>query len=381
MRTSSVTPIAMSSRFLRLCGLATLLALAACAHRAGISDGTGRGPHLAKSGVAHVRVAEAFVTAASPGDNVDSPAAWADADGDVLLIATAKKRGVLKLYDGNSGEALGEHGGPGSAAGRFDKPNGIFVVGDLLFIVDRGNRRVQVLRLPAFAPLGEFGAGELRSPYGLWVRERGPGHYEVIVSDSYIAGIDERGDAIPPPLAELGERFRRYEVSLADGGVVADHLGAFGDTTAEGAVRLAESVWGDPRHDRLLVSEEEVAVGTALRDYGFDGRYRRTHGRGVFKAQSEGIALWACDDGSGYWIATDQFKDRSLFHVFDRASLDHLGAFAGHTVGNTDGVWLHQPATTRFPAGVFYAVHDDQAVGAFDWRDIARALHLRERCD
>ena len=108
-----------------------------------------------------------------------------------------------------------------------------------------------------------------------------------------------------------------------------------------------------------------------------DGRYRgRDIGQGVFKAQAEGIALWQCDDGSGYWITTDQFKDRTLFHVWDRRSLRHVGAFAGNTVANTDGIWLHQGATARFPQGVFYAVHDDMGVGAFDWRDITRALGL-----
>ena len=77
---------------------------------------------------------------------------------------------------------------------------------------------------------------------------------------------------------------------------------------------------------------------------------------------------------------TDQFKDRSLFHVFDRQTLTHLGAFAGNTVANTDGVWLEQRGSARFPAGVFYAVHDDQAIGAFDWNDIARGLSLRADC-
>ena len=69
-----------------------------------------------------------------------------------------------------------------------------------------------------------------------------------------------------------------------------------------------------------------------------------------------------------------------MFHLFDRRTLEHVGAFAGETVGNTDGIWLHQDATTRFPAGAFYAVHDDQAVGAFDWRDVAKALKLPETC-
>ncbi|KRD31417.1 hypothetical protein ASE35_15560 [Lysobacter sp. Root916] len=146
-------------------------------------------------------------------------------------------------------------------------------------------------------------------------------------------------------------------------------------------IRVPESLWGDVAHDRLLIAEEDLKTGTAVREYDLAGNYRgRTLGLGLFKAQAEGIALWACPDGSGYWIATDQFKDRSLFHVFDRQTLAHLGAFSGETVGNTDGVWLQQTATKRFPAGVFYAVHDDMGVGAFDWRDIAKALSLRESC-
>lgn len=157
--------------------------------------------------------------------------------------------------------------------------------------------------------------------------------------------------------------------------------GTFGDTTPAGAIRIPESVWGDPAHDRLLVSEEAVATGTALREYDLDGRLRgRTIGPGLCRAQAEGVALWQCADGNGHWIATDQRKDRSLFHVFDRRTLVYLGAFAGETVGNTDGVWLHQAASRRFPAGAFYAVHDDQAVAAFDWREVARALDLRETC-
>jgi 3-phytase len=129
------------------------------------------------------------------------------------------------------------------------------------------------------------------------------------------------------------------------------------------------------------VEPSGAATGTALREYRMDGRYAgRTIGEGLFRAQAEGIALWQCDDGSGYWLATDQFKDRSLFHVFDRETLAHRGAFAGHATGNTDGVWLHQSGTANFPHGVFYAVHDDMAVAAFDWRDIAAALELRETC-
>nr|WP_238978769.1 phytase [Lysobacter arseniciresistens] len=336
---------------------------------------------LTDAGVAYETVTEAFITARTPDDNVDSPALWRAADGRTLLLATAKATGRLMAYDGDTGASLAPVGRPGVGAGGFDRPNGIFVVDDLVFVVERDNHRVQVLRLPEMEPLGQFGAGELRQPYGIWLHATAPGEYDVRVTDAYMAGVDARGDDIVPPLADLDERVRRYRVRIDGDTVRATPAGTEGDTTAAGAIRIPESIWGDTTHGRLLVAEEDTATGTALREYRLDGHYAgRTIGEGLFKAQAEGIALWQCDDGSGYWLATDQFKDRSLFHVFDRESLAHLGAFAGATTANTDGVWLHQPGTSNFPAGVFYAVHDDMAVAAFDWRDIARALDLRTGC-
>jgi 3-phytase len=342
---------------------------------------TAADPLLAASGVAHVTVRERFVTPLTPQDNVDSPALWLGPDGKAVLLATAKKTGRLMRYDGDSGAAAGAVGKPGTAAGQFDRPNGIFVHDDLLFVVERDNHRVQVLRLPGFESLGSFGETELQQPYGIWLRAADGGGYDVLVSDAYMAGKDANGDDIVPPLAELDRRVRRYAVTVSGGTVRATLRGSVGDTSDAGAIRIPESLWGDTVHDRLLIAEEDTITGTAVREYDLAGRYKgRTLGLGLFKAQAEGIALWQCADGSGYWIATDQFKDRSLFHIFDRVTLEHLGAFAGETVANTDGIWLHQAGTKRFPQGVFYAVHDDQGVGAFDWADIARTLGLRARC-
>ena len=334
-------------------------------------------PLLAHANVPHAVVGEAFLTPMTPTDNVDSPALWVDGSGKPMLLATAKATGRLMKYDGDTGVAAGVVGAKGSGAGQFDRPNGIFVIDDLVFVVERDNRRVQVLRAPAMTPLGSFGQDALQQPYGIWLQRMAPGRYDVLVSDAYMAGEDAKGDDVVPPLAQLDRRLRRYTVTVGVDAVTAMLAGNVGDTSEAGAIRIPESVWGDPSHDRLLIAEEDTNVGTSIRVYDMSGRYRGLElGKGVFKAQAEGIALWQCADGGGYWITTDQFKDRSLFHVWDRRSLRHLGAFAGRTVGNTDGVWLHQAGTARFPGGVFYAVHDDMGVGAFDWRDVATALKL-----
>ena len=338
-------------------------------------------PLIRDAGIDYATVAEAFVTAETPKDNIDSPASWASPDGKVWLFATAKEGKGLVLYDGDTGATLRGVGTEGSRPGQFKRPNGVSVHGDHVFVVERDNRRVQVLSLPALATVATFGEKELHKPYGLWVREHASGELEVLVTDAYMAGEDANGDEIPPPLSELARRVQRYLVHIDGDAVSAVNAGAFGDVTEAGAIRVPESVWGDPAHDRLLISEEDLGTGTAVREYSLAGEFRgRSIGLGRFRAQAEGLALWACADGSGYWLATDQFKDRSLFHVYDRKTLEPLGAFAGRTVANTDGVWLHQAPTTRFPKGVFYAVHDDKAVGAFDWRDVATALDLRQDC-
>lgn len=367
---------------------ATLLALAACAGKPAATaarepdEQATIEPLLATSGVTHATVREAFVTPLTPEDNVDSPALWRSPSGEAVLLATAKKTSRLMRYDGDTGAANGVVGSAGAGAGQFERPNGIFVVDDLVFVVERDNRRVQVLRAPDFRAIGSFGTQDLQQPYGIWLRAVGKGRYDVLVSDAYMAGKTAAGDDVVPPLAELDRRVRRYHVDRTGDGIVAALQASIGDTSRDGAIRVPESLWGDPAHDRLLIAEEDLPTGTAVREYDLAGRYRgRTLGLGLFKAQAEGIALWQCADGSGYWITTDQYKDRSLFHVFDRVSLAHLGAFAGETVANTDGVWLHQAGTARFPQGVFYAVHDDQGVGAFDWNDIAATLKLRSRCD
>ena len=328
--------------------------------------------------VAHVVVKEAFVTPATPEENIDSPASWLQ-DGKRMLVASAKATDQLVVYDGDTGQRLRTVGGTGTALGQLQRPNGVATIDDrYLFVVERDNHRVQMFQLPDFTPLLAFGADALQQPYGLWVQPKGEG-YEVLVSDAYMAGEDAQGEDIIPPLAQLDRRFRRYELTQAGGKWTARDAGAFGDTGAAGAIRVPESLFGDAANNRLLVAEEDVPTGTLLREYDLQGRYLgRDVGKGQYVAQAEGIALMRCADGSGWWVASDQFADRTVFHLFDRRSLAHVGSFAGEVTGLTDGVWLDERGDARFPQGVLYASHLDLGVAAFDWRDIAAALELPE---
>ena len=336
-------------------GLAVLL-LPGCALWRGAKEPDERAsdePRLGASDIAHEVVAEAFITPANPPDEVDSPTAWLTPEGGRWLISTGKETHQLLVHDGETGALLRRVGAKGPAPGQFNRPNGVFAWGDRLFVVERDNRRVQVLSLPGFTPLATFGEGELRSPYGLWLHEPEGGRIELWVTDSFMDGDDYD---VVPPLEALSARIKRFSVLIDGDAVSARFDGASGDTSEAGALRVVESIAGDVANNRLLVAEEDVPTGTGYRVYGFDGGYAgRDIGVGEFGAQAEGIALWACPDGSGYWLASDQFKDTTLFRVYDRKTLEAKGRFAGRDTGMTDGVWLSQAPSTRFPAGVFYA--------------------------
>ncbi|MCB1599112.1 MAG: phytase [Lysobacterales bacterium] len=323
------------------------------------------------------QLSERYTTTPSPVDNIDSVVVWRGPAGENWLIASAKDVHNLAVFDADSGANLRRVGAPGTGLGQFGRPNGLAVIDDLLFVVERNNHRVQVLALPDFQPLVVFGGDELKVPYGLWMERTGIGQYDVYVTDSY-----QLADGRPPPLAQLSERVKRYRVVRDGTGARSSFLGSFGDTSDNGALRWVESIYGDPRHGRLLIAEEFEEIGSTLRVYDMAGRYLGIDlDRSQFDGQAEGIALWACPDGSGYWLATDQRQDGNRFQVFDRVTLEHIGGFAGAHTSNTDGIYLQPAATPAFPRGVFFAVHDDQAVSAFDWRDIAKAVGLRESCE
>lgn len=354
----------------RMTGLLVAATITACGETVG-------------DGASSVRIVdERYVTAPDPAANIDSVATHAAPGDATWLFATAKEADVVRIYDAASGVMLRDLGSSGEAIGQFRRPNGIAALDGLLVVVERDNRRVQVFNLPQLEPLGVFGGDALELPYGAYLRRVDAGGYELYVTDAY-----ETAEEQVPPDSELGRRVHRFDLRVdrdADGtvrSVDAVHAKAFGETSGKGVLRVVESIWGDPDNDRLLIAEEDPAGGRVIKVYSLDGRFAdEIVGDGFFVTQPEGIALYDCADGGGWWLTTDQSEGRNVFHVFERRSLEHSGAFSGRATLNTDGVWLTREPLDGMPAGAFFAVHDDQAVAAFDWRDIAGPLGL-PACD
>ncbi|MGP1667157.1 MAG: hypothetical protein ACTS5I_14890, partial [Rhodanobacter sp.] len=211
--------------------LAALLALSACSssHDAPSAPAEPASAATAPATVAADNspvVKEAFITASAEQDNIDSVASWHAPDGSARLYATAKQADAVRVYDAETGKSIGSIGTPGSGAGQLSRPNGISVIDDRLFVVERDNHRVQVFALPGGEPLGSFGDDVLKKPYGLWVRPI-DGGYDVDVTDD---------------LADLLDR----ETLLAVG-AVADHAElVVGENPREG---------GDAQHRALAGSE------------------------------------------------------------------------------------------------------------------------------
>jgi 3-phytase len=329
-----------------------LIALAVCSCHSGKIPGD-------------AQVAEAWRSPSDAKDNLDSLAVWQGPGGRRWVIGTGKATDRLTVHDLETGALVRHAGGPGAGPGQLSRPNGVAVSGDLLFVVERDNHRIQAFRLPGFEPAGWFGERELRKPYGLTILERGEDRLEFWVTDDF--------DASPGP--ELGGRLRRYLVETAGPRITARDLGPSGATEGPGALLKVESIQADPEQNLLLVADE---TGCSLDVYDLEGTFTGRQIQGLFDADPEGIVLYRCPDGGGYWVTTEQRRARTRFHVLDRRTLAPVGVFTGEATGNTDGIALTQAGSPRFPQGALLAVHDDQGVAAFDWRAIAEALGLRE---
>ena len=318
---------------------------------------------------------ESWMTTRDTLDNIDSPAIWHGPNGEHWVLSTAKATDVLVVNDAATGSFVRRLGGSGTGRGQMQRPNGIAIAGDLAFVVERDNHRVQVFRLPQFESLGTFGEKDLRLPYGIAMYAEARGRFMVYVTDNY-----EMPDESVPPDSLLGQRVRQYRVTVGGTGLRVEPIRAFGDTSGPGVLKVVESIAVDLPNQRLLIAEE-LETGSHIKVYTPDGKFSgQLIGQGLFPHQAEGIILYACGDTAGYWVTTDQSLTINTFHVFDRSTLRLVGSFRGDSTLNTDGIALTQRGFGNFPSGAFYAVHNDGNVAAFSWAAIADALGLRKDC-
>jgi 3-phytase len=253
-------------------------------------------------------------------------------------------------------------------AGQLKSPKGIAVLDDLAFVVERGNARVQVFRLPAFASLGTFGSGSLQSPSGITLEKKDAG-YRVLVTDNFEINTKANRDSI------WTRRIHQFDVQLQGNRVRGAAHAPVGDDRGAGRVRVGESIATDPELDRMLVAEQEEGA-SSIKVFARAGRFIGQITSSFFPNRAAGVALYACAGGDGYWVMNDQGKQVNIFHVFERRSLRHAGSFRLNGVSNTTGIAVTHRAFASYPAGAFYAINDAAGVAGVSWQTVAKALSL-----
>jgi len=96
---------------------------------------------------------------------------------DNWLYVSDSKNNVIRVYDAASGAFQFEFGEPGEKEAQFNRPAGIAVQGDKVYVVDQMNFRVQIFSLTGdyqkmFGKIGS-GAGYLFRPKGIGVTKDG----------------------------------------------------------------------------------------------------------------------------------------------------------------------------------------------------------------
>ncbi len=319
-------------------------------------------------------IKETYLTKWDDTENIDSPAFWQSKDKSKnWLIATAKEGHCLAVYNAENGERLKTIGKEGDSEGEFSRPNGIWVIDDMAFVVERDNNRIQVLSLPDFKTVLMFGQDKLINAYGLTVFKEND-YYRLWVTDNY----ETKNEEIPPD-SLLNKRVLEYKISNKGGNLNAEFIKYIGDTTEKGALRIVESIYADPENNLLMIAEEDER-NTHIKVYDLDGNFiGKTIGEGDFKYQAEGIALYKKEGGKGFWIFTDQADNHNTFRIYSRRDFKYLCRFQPEETTNTDGVWLTQTSFPGFEEGAFFAVNNDGGVGAFSWKALSDTLCLK--CD
>ncbi len=317
----------------------------------------------------YLTITEDVVSNWDDANNIDSPAFYKDGDKS-YIIATSKDKDYLQVYDAITLEELEKIGKSGKGKSEFSRPNGIWVIDNLMLIVERDNHRVQVFTLPDYKHVGYIGQDLLKKPYGLSVHKTGD-EYTLFVTDDYQS--DE--DAVPD-YKILDKRVKQYSFKVKGNEIESKFVRYIGETSGDGCLYTVESIYADPANNILLIADESN-LNKNIKVYDLEkGTFIKNIGSGLFKYQAEGIALYDCGNGAGFWFTTDQGKGNNTVHVFDRMSLDYKTSFKTKATQNTDGVWLTQQSVGDQKGGQFIMVNDDGGVSTFSLSGLFEILNI-----
>lgn len=313
-----------------------------------------------------VRIPQRWASSGTTYAETDSLAALVLPEGVVQVYATSKEGDRVDVFEGETGKFIRSFGKRGNGPGELAYPNGIvaaYIGGyPIVWVVERDNHRVQAFFADMNTPLGTFGADALHRPYGCSLSET-DGKLYLYVTDTEVPA---------------DKTVKVFEVEFKAPVMTARLVRSFGDAKGAGKIHEAESIAVDDRNGRVLLCDEDKKQHD-VKVYGADGVFAdKTFGQEEIAREPEGVALLD-GPGDGLIILTDQQKKLSVWHLYDRKTLKHLGAFTGEpTIANTDGICVFEKPFGPFKAGAMFAVHDDSEIRAYALEDIIAVVRQGE---
>lgn len=311
-------------------------------------------------------LSEAFWTPFDPADGISGLATWQGPGGQHWLFAAGTKADRLLLFEAASGERKLYVGQTGTALGQMAGPVAVATTSDLLFVVEAGNHRIQVLGLPDFTLLGTFGDAELKRPIGLVILPMTDGTLQALVLDGATAAPGQ------PTAAELAARLRRFSLVREGYTIRATALAGEAPSSGPGALVAPLSAVWDYAQNRLLVLDQrgDAPVLVAL-----DGAGQFQEAISLAGAGSpRSLTYLPCGNG-GFWLLGEDSAGRSQVRILDAATFAPRGVFRSRTAVNATG--LAAIATTPAqPAGAVYLSNDGKGAVAFDWAEVSKVLGI-----
>jgi len=275
-------------------------------------------------------IPEITISKTFKSDNIDSLAIYYRKN---WLIATAKSTNKLIIFNKKSLKFIKYFGGDKI----FNRPNGIAVVDDLCFIVERDGKRIQVFELPSFKFKSKMNGIFFKRPYGISIHRLKSEIFNLYITDNE-------------------KEFGNVHLIKYNRGIFKPKA-RFGRNT----FKKLESIKCDEKYGRLFIADEQTKK---IHVYGLNGKKQYVL-YSSFINDPEGIDIF-----KNYIIATEQTPySLTKFHVFNRNTMKHLGIFKGKLVKNTDGIVIDTKT------GKLYVVDDDKRICCFDFEKIITSFN------
>ena len=294
-----------------------------------------------------------------PGSNADDPAIWIHpTDRNRSLMFLSDKDVGIFVYD-FSGNQI-QHVDFGTTLNNIDVRKGF----------NYADRTIDIL------------AGNLRGTGKLAVLEIKPdwtqGNAVTILSDDASSGNTISSDSYGFTLYRRksdGAMFV-FDKSKNSNPIVQWQITGSSGTISVTKVRefsgigVAEGFVADDELGFVYFVEEAGPIHKYNADPAAGSQKISTFGTNVSTPDREGIALYACNDGTGYLVLSSQGS--STFPVFTREGANsHVLTFTAQGSSGTDGQDVSSWAAPGFPNG-FLIIHNDPNMDYFlyDWRDL-----------